>query len=88
MAAKATSSSSSAASSFAVTGASGELHRKSLGHKLGSVESWDDIAGIHGVLVFDESEAVHELDLGNLAGSMRREMRLNISLSDILGEVA
>ena len=40
----------------------------------------DNIARIHVVFVLDESEAVHELDLGNLAGAMGVEMVLNIGL--------
>jgi hypothetical protein len=39
------------------------------------------IAGIHSILVFDESEAIHELDLGDLSGAMSVEVGLNISLS-------
>lgn len=42
--------------------------------------TWNDIPGIHGVLVLDETEAVHKLDLGNLSGAMGREVRLNIGL--------
>lgn len=40
----------------------------------------NDITGIHGILVFDESEAIHELDLGDLSGAMSVEMRLDIGL--------
>ena len=39
----------------------------------------NDITGIHGILVFDESEAIHELDLGDLSGAMSVEMGLDIS---------
>lgn len=42
--------------------------------------TWDDITRIHGVLVLDEAEAIHELDLGNLAGAMGVEVVLNIGL--------
>jgi hypothetical protein len=38
------------------------------------------IAGIHSILVFDESETIHELDLGDLPGAMSVEMGLDISL--------
>jgi len=38
------------------------------------------IAGIHSILVFDESEAIHELDLGDLSGAMSVEVSLDISL--------
>ena len=37
------------------------------------------IAGIHRILVLDESEAIHELDLGDLSGAMSIEMGLDIS---------
>jgi hypothetical protein len=39
----------------------------------------NDITGIHGILVFDEPEAIHELDLGDLSGAMSVEMGLDIS---------
>lgn len=39
----------------------------------------NDITGIHGILVFDESKAVHELDLGDLSSAMSVEMGLDIS---------
>jgi hypothetical protein len=38
------------------------------------------IAGIHSILVFDESEAIHELDLGDLSCAMSVEMGLDICL--------
>ncbi len=38
------------------------------------------IAGIHSILVFDESKTIHELDLGNLSGAMAREVIFNIGL--------
>jgi hypothetical protein len=42
----------------------------------------NNIAGVHGILVFDEAEAIHELDLGDFAGTMGRKVRLNIGLGD------
>jgi hypothetical protein len=42
--------------------------------------TWDDIAGVHGIFVLDETEAVHELDFGDVAGAMGREVGLNIGL--------
>ena len=48
----------------------------------------DDVAGIHGVLVLDEAEAVHELDLGDLASAMGLEMSLNFSLGGIARKIA
>lgn len=38
------------------------------------------ISGIHGILVLDESKAVHELDLLDCTGAMSGEMGLNVSL--------
>lgn len=37
------------------------------------------IASIHRILVLDETKAVHELDLGDLAGAMSVEVGFNIS---------
>ena len=39
----------------------------------------NDITGIHGILVFDESKAIHELDLGDLSSPMSVEMGLDVS---------
>ena len=39
-----------------------------------------DIARIHGVLVLDKAEAIHKLNLGDLAGAMGVEVVLNIGL--------
>jgi hypothetical protein len=44
------------------------------------------IAGIHSILVFDESEAIHELDLGDLSGAMSVEMGLDISFGGWEGQ--
>jgi hypothetical protein len=38
------------------------------------------IAGIHSILVLNESEPIHELDLGDLSCAMSVEMGLDISL--------
>ena len=38
------------------------------------------IARIHSVFVLDEAEAIHELNLGNLARTMGVEVILDISL--------
>lgn len=45
----------------------------------------NDITGIHGILVFDESETIHELDLGDLPGAMGVEMIFNISFGGCRG---
>lgn len=42
--------------------------------------TWHHVPGIHGVLVLDESETVHELDLGYFTGSMGGEVLFNIGL--------
>ena len=42
--------------------------------------TWNNIAGVHGIFVLDETEAVHELDFGDIAGAMGREVGLNIGL--------
>lgn len=42
--------------------------------------TWDYISGIHGILVLNETEAIHELDLGYFAGSMGSEVSLDIGL--------
>jgi hypothetical protein len=42
--------------------------------------TWHNIPGVHGILVLDEAEAVHELDLGDLTGAMFREVSLDIGL--------
>ena len=48
--------------------------------QLGSGRTRYHIARIHGVLVLDEAEAIHELDLRNFAGAMGVEVILNIGL--------
>jgi hypothetical protein len=42
--------------------------------------TWHNIPRIHGILVLDEAEAVHELDLCDLTGAMGREVSLDIGL--------
>jgi hypothetical protein len=41
---------------------------------------WHDVACVHGVLVFDEAETIHNLDFGNLSGAMGGKEGLNIGL--------
>jgi len=43
------------------------------------------VARIHRILVLDEAEAIHELDLGDFAGSMGCEMVFNIALGGCTG---
>jgi hypothetical protein len=40
----------------------------------------NDIARIHRIAVFDETKPIHELNLGDLASSMRLEMGFDIGL--------
>ena len=49
--------------------------------------TWNNITGIHGIFILNEAEAIHELDLGDLAGSMGLEMGLNVGLGGVAGEV-
>lgn len=42
--------------------------------------TWDNVAGIHGILILDEAKTIHELNLCNFSGAMFREMRLDIGL--------
>jgi len=48
----------------------------------------DDVTRIHGVLVLNEAEAIHELDLGDLASAMGLEVGLYFGLGGIAGKVA
>ena len=38
----------------------------------------DYITSIHSILIFDESKAIHELDFGDLSGTMGVEVRLHV----------
>lgn len=48
----------------------------------------DDVTRVHSVLVFNEAETVHELDLGDFAGSVSLKMGLDFGFGGIAGEVA
>jgi hypothetical protein len=48
----------------------------------------NDVARVHSVLVLDETEAVHELDLSDLASAMGLEVALDVCLGGIAREVA
>ncbi len=41
-----------------------------------------NITCIHGIFIFNEAEAVHQLDLGNLSGAMGTEVFLDILFGD------
>lgn len=47
---------------------------------VGGQLTWNDITGVHGIFVLDETEAVHQLDFGDVASAMGREVGLNIGL--------
>lgn len=48
----------------------------------------NDVTRIHCILVLDEAETVHELDLSDLAGAMGLEVALDFCLGGIAGKVA
>jgi len=68
--------------------AASELDGEALAHKHRSMKGWDDIPGVHGVLILNEAEAVHNLDLCDLAGAMLGEMSLDVGLGRMFGQVA
>lgn len=45
----------------------------------------DNISGIERILVFDETKAIHQLDLDNLAGAMLAEVGINVGLGGFGG---
>lgn len=47
---------------------------------VGGIITRNHISSIHGILILDESKAVHELDLLDCTGAMSGEMGLNVSL--------
>jgi hypothetical protein len=69
------------------TGAASELDYQALAHKVGTMEGRNDVTSVHGVLVLNEAEAIHELDLSNLASAMGLEVALDVCLGGIAGEV-
>ena len=40
--------------------------------------TWDDITGIHCILILDETEAIHQLHLGDLSSAVGRKVSLDI----------
>jgi len=52
------------------------------------MESWNDIAGIHFILVFDETETIHELDLLDFGIPMLGEVGLHLCLGSSTRKVA
>jgi len=82
--------SSALSSSKRITVASpaSELHGQTFAHKVGTMESRNDVASIHSILVFDKTEAIHKLDLGDLACAMSIEVGFNIRFGRITRQVA
>jgi len=68
--------------------ATGKLNGQAFTHKVGAMEGRNDIAGIHRILILNETEAVHELDLGDLSGAMSVEVALDICLGCIARKIA
>jgi len=48
----------------------------------------NDVTRIHGVLVLDETKAIHEFDLSDFAGAMGLEVAFDFCLCGIAGKVA
>jgi hypothetical protein len=46
----------------------------------------NDIACVHGILILDEGETIHELHLGDLSGAMGSEVVLDVGLGSYFGE--
>ena len=46
--------------------------------------TWYHVTRIHGILVLDEAEAIHELDLHDLPGTMGVEVILDIGLGSYI----
>ena len=44
--------------------------------------TWYDIHRVHGILVFDESKAIHDLDLRDLGRPMSLEVLFHLGLGD------
>jgi hypothetical protein len=63
---------------LAMPGTTGELDGKSFSHEIRTMESRNNIAGIHWVLVLDETEAVHKLHFGDFSSAMSREVSLDV----------
>jgi flagellar biosynthesis regulator FlaF len=68
--------------------ATSELDDEALAHEIGTMESRNDITSIHGVLVLDETETVHQLDLSNFASAVSLEVAFDVCLGGITGKVA
>lgn len=72
---------------LSVSTSTGKLNGEAFSHKIGSMKGWDNIAGVHCVLVLDEAEAIHQLYFGNLSGTVGRKVSLDIGLGSMSREV-
>jgi len=75
-------------SPLALTRASSKLYSETLAQEVGSMKSRHNVARVHWVLVFDEAESIHELDLGYLSGSVGSKVRLQVRLGGALWQIA
>ena len=53
--------------------------------KKGGKRTRNNIASIHRILVLDEPESVHELDLGDLTSAMSGEVSFDVGLGSFRG---
>jgi hypothetical protein len=66
----------------------GKLNDQAFTHKVGTMEGRDNVPGIRFVFVFNEAEAIHELDLGYFSGTMSPEVRFDIGLGGVAWNVS
>jgi hypothetical protein len=76
-----------AEATFALLASSRELDGQTFSHEVGTMKGWNDVARIHGILVFDEAKAIHELDLCNFSSAMGRKVGFDVGLGSIAREV-
>jgi len=74
--------------SITVARATSKLNGQALTHEVRAMEGGNHIAGIHCILVLDESEAIHELNLGDLSSAMGIEVRLDVGLGSTTRKIA
>jgi len=73
-----------------ITGArtTSKLNGQALTHEVRAMEGGNYIAGIHRIFVFNESEAIHKLDLGDFSSAMSVEVRLDIGFGSTSRKIA
>lgn len=42
--------------------------------------TWDNVPGVHGILVFDKTKAIHKLDFGDFSRAMGSKVVLDVGL--------